>query len=119
MAERGLFLGVRVRKAQEIMRRNLHRRLPLGEIANSVNTSVWWLCHIFKSETGIPPTKGSNQLVLHFTFNRFFERIFSKVHNLNPLARLLLPSIAQRRDTYGVHLKKKQKMGKRKTTGAQ
>ena len=37
------------------MRSNLHRKLPLEEIASAVDVSVWWLCHIFKSETGLSP----------------------------------------------------------------
>src|SRR5258705_3808904 len=37
------------------MRDNLHRKQSLGEFANSVNLSVWRLCHIFKSETGMSP----------------------------------------------------------------
>lgn len=52
---RGFFLDVRVKKAQQIMRSNLHRKLPLDEIASSVEVSVWWFCHIFRSETGMSP----------------------------------------------------------------
>jgi len=37
------------------MRDNLNRDLPLSAIAQSVNLSVWRLCHIFKSETGLSP----------------------------------------------------------------
>ncbi len=37
------------------MRGNLQRKLSLVEFANSVNLSVWRLCHIFRSETGMSP----------------------------------------------------------------
>jgi transcriptional regulator GlxA family with amidase domain len=47
----------RVRKIQQIMRENLDRELPLVELAQSVNLSPWRLCHLFRSDTGMPPIK--------------------------------------------------------------
>lgn len=37
------------------MRENLERELRLKAIAQSVNLSVWRLCHIFRSDLGISP----------------------------------------------------------------
>jgi transcriptional regulator GlxA family with amidase domain len=49
-------MDMRVRKAVTLMKENLHRELPLSEIAQSVNLSSWHLCHLFKAETGTSPT---------------------------------------------------------------
>jgi transcriptional regulator GlxA family with amidase domain len=46
---------LRILKVQQLMRENLDRKLPLGELADAVNLSVWRLCHIFRSETGMAP----------------------------------------------------------------
>ena len=48
-------MDLRVQKVQEIMRDNFQRKLSLGEIANSVNLSVWYLSHLFRTETGLSP----------------------------------------------------------------
>lgn len=48
-------MDLRVQKVQDIMRDNFQRKLSLGEIANSVNLSVWYLCHLFRTETGLSP----------------------------------------------------------------
>jgi len=45
----------RVKRVEEFMRENLHRRVPLDELANIVNLSIWRLCHLFRSETGVSP----------------------------------------------------------------
>lgn len=37
------------------MRDNLHEELSLDEFAQSVNLSVWRLCHIFRSDIGMAP----------------------------------------------------------------
>jgi transcriptional regulator GlxA family with amidase domain len=47
----------RVEKVQKMMRENLDRELPLIELAQSVNLSPWRLCHLFRSDTGMPPIK--------------------------------------------------------------
>ena len=39
------------------MRDDVRGELSLGEFAQSVNLSVWRLCHIFKSDVGMPPIK--------------------------------------------------------------
>jgi len=39
------------------MREDVRGELSLGEFAQSVNLSVWRLCHIFKSDVGMPPMK--------------------------------------------------------------
>lgn len=39
------------------MRDDVRGELSLGEFAQSVNLSVWRLCHIFKSEVGMPPIR--------------------------------------------------------------
>src|SRR5215213_2459329 len=40
-----------------MMREDVRGELSLGEFAQSVNLSVWRLCHIFKSEVGMPPIR--------------------------------------------------------------
>ena len=47
----------RVEKIIEIMRENVGGELSLNEFAQSVNLSVWRLCHIFKSDVGMPPIR--------------------------------------------------------------
>ena len=39
------------------MRDDVRGELSLGEFAQSVNLSVWRLCHIFKSNVGMPPIR--------------------------------------------------------------
>ena len=39
------------------MRDDVRGEVSLGEFAQSVNLSVWRLCHIFKSDVGMPPIK--------------------------------------------------------------
>lgn len=39
------------------MRDDIRGELSLAEFAQSVNLSVWRLCHIFKSDVGMPPIK--------------------------------------------------------------
>lgn len=40
-----------------MMREDVRGELTLGEFAQSVNLSVWRLCHIFKSDVGMPPIR--------------------------------------------------------------
>jgi AraC-like DNA-binding protein len=40
-----------------MMRDDVRGELTLAEFAHSVNLSVWRLCHIFKSDVGVPPIK--------------------------------------------------------------
>ena len=40
-----------------MMREDVRGELSLGEFAQSVNLSVWRLCHIFKSDVGMPPIR--------------------------------------------------------------
>src|SRR5829696_5497045 len=40
-----------------MMRDDVRGELSLGEFAQSVNLSVWRLCHIFKSDVGMPPMR--------------------------------------------------------------
>jgi AraC-like DNA-binding protein len=40
-----------------MMRDDVRGELSLAEFAHSVNLSVWRLCHIFKSDVGVPPIK--------------------------------------------------------------
>ena len=47
----------RVEKIIQMMREDVRGELSLGEFAHSVNLSVWRLCHIFKSDVGMPPIK--------------------------------------------------------------
>jgi AraC-like DNA-binding protein len=45
-----------------MMRDDVRGELSLGEFAQSVNLSVWRLCHIFKSDVGMPPIRFLRQL---------------------------------------------------------
>src|SRR3954447_20533868 len=40
-----------------MMRADVRGELSLAEFAQSVNLSVWRLCHIFKSDVGMPPIR--------------------------------------------------------------
>ena len=44
-------------KIIQMMRDDVRGELSLTEFAQSVNLSVWRLCHIFKSEVGMPPIR--------------------------------------------------------------
>ena len=44
------------------MREDVRGELSLTEFAQSVNLSVWRLCHIFKSDVGMPPIRYLRQL---------------------------------------------------------
>ena len=50
-------LDKRVEKIIEMMREDVSGELSLGEFAQSVNLSVWRLCHLFKSDIGMPPMR--------------------------------------------------------------
>jgi len=50
-------LDKRVEKIIQMMREDVRGELSLTEFAQSVNLSVWRLCHIFKSEVGMPPIR--------------------------------------------------------------
>ncbi|HKY44053.1 MAG TPA: helix-turn-helix transcriptional regulator [Pyrinomonadaceae bacterium] len=45
-----------------MMREDVRGELSLAEFAQSVNLSVWRLCHIFKSDVGMPPIRYLRQL---------------------------------------------------------
>jgi AraC-like DNA-binding protein len=53
----GTWLDKRVEKIIQMMRDDVRGELSLGEFAQSVNLSVWRLCHIFKSDVGMPPIR--------------------------------------------------------------
>jgi len=44
----------RVEKIIQMMREDVRGELSLAEFAQSVNLSIWRLCHIFKSDVGMP-----------------------------------------------------------------
>jgi AraC-like DNA-binding protein len=58
----GVLLDKRVEKIIQMMREDVRGELSLGEFAQSVNLSVWRLCHIFKSDVGMPPIRYLRQL---------------------------------------------------------
>jgi AraC-like DNA-binding protein len=58
----GVCLDKRVEKIIQMMREDVRGELSLGEFAQSVNLSVWRLCHIFKSDVGMPPIRYLRQL---------------------------------------------------------
>jgi transcriptional regulator GlxA family with amidase domain len=50
-------LDKRVEKIIQMMREDVRGELSLTEFAQAVNLSVWRLCHIFKSDVGMPPIR--------------------------------------------------------------
>jgi AraC-like DNA-binding protein len=50
-------LDKRVEKIIDMMRDDVSGELSLSEFAQSVNLSVWRLCHLFKSDVGMPPMR--------------------------------------------------------------
>ena len=44
------------------MREDVRGELSLADFAQSINLSVWRLCHIFKSDVGMPPIRYLRQL---------------------------------------------------------
>ena len=55
-------LDKRVEKIIQMMREDVRGELSLGAFAQSVNLSVWRLCHIFKTDVGMPPIRYLRQL---------------------------------------------------------
>ena len=47
----------RVQHVVSYIRTNYHRRLTLKEMADTVNLSPWWLCHLFKVEIDTSPER--------------------------------------------------------------
>lgn len=47
----------RVQHVVSFIRNNYQRKLTLREMAKSVNLSTWWLCHLFKTNTGTSPER--------------------------------------------------------------
>ena len=45
----------RVQHVVSYIRTNYHRRLTLKEMADTVNLSPWWLCHLFKIHVDTSP----------------------------------------------------------------
>jgi AraC family transcriptional regulator of arabinose operon len=95
----------RVLKVTEIMSSNLHRHLPIGSIAASVNLSYSRLEHLFKAETGVTPVSYLKRLrierareLLETTFltnqqilikvgmydESYFVKEFKKTYGLRP-----------------------------------
>lgn len=47
----------RVRQAMAFIEENYQRDLSLGKVAGAVHLSIWYLCHLFKAETGETPAR--------------------------------------------------------------
>ena len=47
----------RVENVITFIHSHFHQDITLHEMAQSVNLSTWWLCHIFKIEMGMPPER--------------------------------------------------------------
>ncbi|MDX6694711.1 MAG: two-component system, response regulator YesN [Blastocatellia bacterium] len=50
-------LDARVRQAMAFIEENYRRDLSLEKVAAVVHLSIWYLCHLFKSETGETPVR--------------------------------------------------------------
>lgn len=51
-----------VERAKELIERNLSDDISMSEIADMLNISVHYLCHVFKAATGITPTDYKNSV---------------------------------------------------------
>jgi transcriptional regulator GlxA family with amidase domain len=47
----------RVQHVVSFIRNNYQRKLTLREMADTVNLSTWWLCHLFKADLGTSPER--------------------------------------------------------------
>lgn len=47
----------RVQHVVSLIRNNYERKLTLREMADTVNLSTWWLCHLFKADMGTSPER--------------------------------------------------------------
>jgi transcriptional regulator GlxA family with amidase domain len=47
----------RVQHVVSFIRENYQRKLTLKEMAETVNLSHWWLCHLFKNDIGTSPER--------------------------------------------------------------
>lgn len=47
----------RVQHVISFIRNNYQRKLTLREMADTVNLSTWWLCHLFKADTDTTPER--------------------------------------------------------------
>lgn len=45
----------RVQHVVSFIRNNYRQKLTLREMADNVNLSPWWLCHLFKTDMGTSP----------------------------------------------------------------
>ncbi len=50
-------VDARVQQAILFIEENYRRDLSLGKVAGAVHLSIWYLCHLFKSETGETPAR--------------------------------------------------------------
>jgi len=47
----------RVKHVVAFISKNYHRKLTLKEMADSVNLSTWWLCHLFREHLDTSPDR--------------------------------------------------------------
>jgi len=47
----------RVQHVVSFIQQNYERKLTLREMADTVNLSPWWLCHLFKTDIGTSPDR--------------------------------------------------------------
>jgi two-component system response regulator YesN len=47
----------RVQHVVSFIRNNYQRKLSLKELADTVNLSTWWLCHLFTADMGTSPER--------------------------------------------------------------
>ena len=52
----------RVQHVVSFIRNNYQRKLTLREMADTVNLSPWWLCHLFKADMGTSPDRFLSQV---------------------------------------------------------
>ena len=52
----------RVKHVVDLISKNYHCKLTLKEMADSVNLSTWWLCHLFRQHLDISPDRYLTQV---------------------------------------------------------
>jgi transcriptional regulator GlxA family with amidase domain len=105
VARRKKKMNPKIQGVVEFMRANLHRKLLLGELAESANLSRPYLCRLFKTEIGVSPVqylqtlrmKAAGRLLattlmsikqvmltVGYTHKSLFVGHFKKAHGLTP-----------------------------------
>ena len=92
----------RVHAVISLMEGSLGQRISLDQLARSVNLSPWWLCHLFKTETGLSPLQYLKALRMNHA-KTLLETTFLSVKQIMNEVGLSDPShfVRDFKSTYG------------------